>query len=239
MGQLWASQDGATGPWAGGLWESRRGASIPSANLFAWFRKGVGQVNNSGLDSWADQTANGRNLATVGGTKGTVNGDGTVTWAANGYIETASWTAPTVGMIYCRMRLDSRDATDQRPFFSYGVTAADNVAARSTGIADGQILLRASVPVYSSGRITDNNPNLVGLWVSLAIRINGASSLGKESGGTASSTFTASNAGARVRLAGTHNDATRGNVTIAELAMYDAVHDDATMDSILTYLDTL
>lgn len=214
---------------------------VPTANQFLWVRKGIGQTNSSGLTAWADQSGNARNLNTVVGTNGTINGDGTVTWAANGYIESATYTAPTTGMLYARMRVDSRDATDQRAFLSFGVTASQNVAYRSTGVADAQILLRAATPVYPSGHTpgNDNIPNIVGVWLSLAIRFNGANADAKESGGTIVSAMPDPGEPTKLRLASNHIDAQRGNVTIAEVIMYNAVHDDATMDSVLSYLDTL
>lgn len=206
---------------------------IPTANLYAYFKKNVGITSSGGLVSqWDDQSGNGRHIVQAVGTNqpalqgdGTILFDGVDNFLRNGAV---NHTPPITS--YCRFKAPTW-------------TVNDRVHAMN-GSGDYSLQQLNVTPTLrmTNGGPTDLSPALaLGTYGTVTCVFDGASSIIQLDTNAGVAT-TNNNVGAdtRMTIGSTATGAANwGNIQVIAWAIYLTSHNQATRDSIATILNSL
>ncbi len=209
------------------------GLEPPSADLAAWFRKGVGITSSAGAVSvWADQSGNtGRNLAqATGAAQPALQGDGTILFNGTSHLlKTAAFTLNQPETVYLRMKQVTWTNVDWI-FDGLGYDVGQLIQAGATP----NVELSANAGGLSSTDLA------VDAWSSVVCVLNGAASLIQVDAATVNAGATIGTGSMGGFALGARFDGTQfGNIQVAEVLIYSVAHDATQRAQVIAYLATL
>lgn len=204
--------------------------SLP--NLAAWYRFNVGvTIVGSGVDTWADQSGNARDLRQTTDANrpahvaGVITCDGTTSFLLKNFGATLSQP----NTIYI---LGKWVVWSNRTWFDGGT--GGTARHSSFGITSSP-----TVVMFAGSTVANNSNKVVGTFDATAYVFNGASSLIQVN----STTPTTGNAGAQgldgFMLCDNFSNSSKGNIAVREIIIYNAAHDQGTRDRVIGYLNSL
>jgi hypothetical protein len=205
---------------------------LPSdrADLFAWYRKGVGQTDSGGLTVWNDQEGSSH-LNAIHGVKGTINGDGTVSWAHNGEIGVSFAVQATPFAFYIRARIDTRTGFANQRIFNTNAMDFSYEGDPAPGDED-RIMVLGAIPIP-----TPDASDVVGPWRSFVMTQTGTTQYLAVDAVTPPPFGAGAANLSQFWVAGNSASGEYGDLTVAEIIVFSGVeHDDTDVNEVLAYL---
>ena len=194
----------------------------------AWYQFGTGiTVVGAGVDTWADQSGNARDLLQATDTnRPTLNADGSITFdGADNYLKASAFTLNQPETVYLLVN---------------PVTWADNATLFDGNGADTGALYQTTatprVDLYAGATAAANTNLVLGAYAAVAGIFNGASSVMQVN----NTTPTTGNAGAAnmggFTLGAGAAPANYANIQVKEVIIFAAAHDASTRARVIRYL---
>lgn len=205
-------------------------AGPPTANMAAWFRKGVGITEAaSAVSAWADQSGNGRNLVqATGANQPDVTASGTILFNGSAdFLKTAGFTFAQPCTICLRVKMVAWVLND---IIFDGNTAAS-----------GAVYMHPTTPnvrQYAGADATANGALVADTWASMVAVFNGASSVLQIDSTTVTGNPGTGTMGGFTLGAGAGGTAF-ANIEVAEAILYGAASDASKRAEYKAYLDAV
>lgn len=208
------------------------GILLPSStNRIAWFRKGIGitQVANA-VSEWADQNGTSRHLLqATGANQPNVQGDGTVLFnGSSGYLKCAAFTLNQPYTVYLRIKQVSWVMSSRL----FDGNAVNSGLLQQHGTTPG-------LKAYAGADSAQNDDLAVGVWGSVCVVFNGASSVIQVGAGAAVTSNAGGSAAGGWTLGASAGGSLFSNIQVAEAILYAGADDAAQRATGIAYLNTL
>lgn len=201
----------------------------PSANMVAWFRKGVGitQAANA-VSQWNDQSGNARHYTQgTGAAQPTLQGGLTILFdGTSDFLRTGVFVLAQPYTRYLRMRQITWTSSEY---------LCDGIGANT-----GHLIQQTSSPTLSLMGAISNSALAINTWGSVAMVVDGASSVLRiDATEVAGNSGVGNPGGLTLGADGGAVPSVFGNIEVAEEIVYSVAHDASTRAAVIAYLNTL